>query len=82
MGLDVEHLVGEDDTIHSAGVYSFPIMLPLIFVTIGVTLLHVYLQNRRIAKIGNKLPGPPTLPIIGNAHLIWNKTHHGKLTFK
>lgn len=78
MGLDVEHLAGE--TVRSAGGYSFPLILPLIFVTISIALLHVYLQSRRIAKIGNKIPGPPTLPIIGNAHYVWNKTHNGKTT--
>lgn len=76
MGLDVEHLAGE--TARSAGGYSFPLILPMIFVSITLALLHVYLQSRRIAKIGNKIPGPPTLPIIGNAHYVWNKTHNGK----
>lgn len=55
MSLDVEHLAGE--TVRSAGGFSFPLILPLIFVTISVALLHVYLQSRRIAKIGNKIPG-------------------------
>lgn len=76
MGLDVEHLAGE--TVRSAGGYSFPLILPLIFVFISLALVHVYLESRRIAKIGNKIPGPPTLPIIGNAHYVWNKTHNGK----
>lgn len=80
MGLDVEHLAGE--TVRSAGGFSFPLILPLIFVTISLALLHVYLQTRRIAKIGNKIPGPPTLPIIGNAHYVWNKTHNGKIFTK
>ncbi|XP_055300649.1 cytochrome P450 4g15-like [Sitodiplosis mosellana] len=74
MGLDVEHLAGE--TVRSAGGYTFPLILPLIFVTISLALLHVYLQSRRIAKIGNKIPGPPTLPLIGNAHYVWSKTHN------
>lgn len=75
MSLDVEHLAGE--TVRSGGGYTFPLILPLIFFTISLALLHVYLQSRRIAKIGNKIPGPPTLPIIGNAHYVWNKTHNG-----
>lgn len=60
MGLDVEPLAG--DTVRTAG-YSFPLILPLIFTTISLALVHVYLQSRRIAKIGNKIPGPPTLPL-------------------
>lgn len=76
MGLDVEPLAG--DNVRSAG-YSFPLILPMIFTTISVALIHVYLQSRRIAKIGNKIPGPPTLPIIGNAHYVWNKTHNGNI---
>lgn len=78
MAVDVEHLAG--DAIRSAGSYSswtLPLILPLIFIFISLTLLHFYLQSRRIAKIGNKIPGPPTLPIIGNAHYVWNKTHNG-----
>lgn len=77
MGLDVEHLAGE--TVRSAGGYSFPLILPLIFVFISLALLHVYLQSRRIAKLGNRIPGPTPLPIIGNAHMVWNKTHNGKI---
>lgn len=76
MNIDVEHFAGE--TVRSAGSYSFPLILPLIFVTICLALLHVYLQSRHIARIGNKIPGPPTLPIIGNAHYVWNKSHNGK----
>lgn len=67
MGLDVEQLAGE--TARSAG-YSFPLILPLIFVSISLALVHVYLQSRRIAKIGNKIPGPPTLPIIVRKYFI------------
>lgn len=76
MSLDVEHLA--DEAVRSGG-YSLPLILPLIFVTISLTLLHFYLESRRIAIIGNKIPGPPTLPIIGNAHYVWSKTHNGKL---
>lgn len=75
MSLDVEHLA--DETVRAGG-YSLPLILPIIFVTISLTLLHFYLETRRIAKLGNKIPGPPTLPIIGNAHYVWSKTHNGK----
>lgn len=75
MSLDVEQLA--DETVRAGG-YSLPLILPIIFVTISLTLLHFYLESRRIAKLGNKIPGPPTLPIIGNAHYVWSKTHNGK----
>lgn len=77
MNSNVEDIAGE--TIRTAGDYTFPLLLPIVFVIVSLTLLHVYLQSRRIARIGNKIPGPPPLPIIGNAHLVWNKTHNGKL---
>lgn len=76
MTVDVEHLAGEN--IRAASGISFPLIIPLIFVTISLALTHLYLQTRRIARLGNKIPGPPTLPIIGNAHYVWNKTHNGR----
>lgn len=76
MATNVEYLAGEH--VRAAGGFSFPLIIPVIFVFITLTLLHVYLQTRRIAKMGNKMPGPPALPIIGNAHMVWNKTHNGK----
>lgn len=78
MAVDVEFLA--DENVRSAIGYSFPLIVPLSFVFIALGLLHLYLQTRRIAKIGNKIPGPSALPIIGNAHMVWNKTHNGNIS--
>lgn len=58
--------------------FSFPLMMPLILATVTLAVLHVWLEQRRIAKIGNRIPGPSTLPILGNAHYVINKNHHGE----
>lgn len=79
MAVNVEQIV--DQNFRQAG-FSFPIVIPLIVLTVGLVLLHLYLETRRIAKIGNRIPGPPTLPIIGNAHYVFNKTHNGKSSDK
>lgn len=76
MATNVEFIAGEH--VRAAGGLSFPLIIPVIFVFVTLTLLHVYLQSRRIAKMGNRIPGPATLPLIGNAHMVWNKTHNGR----
>lgn len=75
MTVNVEQIV--DQNLRQSG-FSFPIVIPLIVLTVGLALIHFYLETRRIAKLGNRIPGPPALPIIGNAHYILNKTHNGK----
>lgn len=53
-----------------------PIVIPLLTVTAVLLALHYYQQRSRLMKMGNKLPGPKTLPIIGNSHLILGKSNH------
>lgn len=57
--------------------YMFPWMIPLIATSIALVMLYWYNQTKRLAKYGNMIPGPPTLPIIGNAHYVMGKNHHG-----
>ncbi|XP_059618539.1 cytochrome P450 4g15-like [Phlebotomus argentipes] len=52
-----------------------PLMLPLIATTLSLLLVYMWQQSRRIAKMGNALPGPPTLPFVGNAHILVGKNH-------
>uniref|UniRef100_A0A1B0GJR2 Cytochrome n=1 Tax=Lutzomyia longipalpis TaxID=7200 RepID=A0A1B0GJR2_LUTLO len=35
-------------------------------------------KSQRITKMGHALPGPPTLPFVGNAHILMGKTHSAK----
>lgn len=58
--------------------FSFPLVVPLIVATISLAVAHFWLEQRRMAKLGNLIPGPPTLPLLGNAHYVYKKTHHGK----
>lgn len=57
--------------------YTFPLLLPLIAITIGTVLLYWWQQTKRMVRMANKIPGPPTLPILGNAHYVLGKTHNG-----
>uniref|UniRef100_A0A1L8E432 Putative cytochrome n=1 Tax=Nyssomyia neivai TaxID=330878 RepID=A0A1L8E432_9DIPT len=52
-----------------------PLMLPLIATTISLTVVYIWMQSQRITKMGHALPGPPTLPFVGNAHILMGKTH-------
>lgn len=74
MVVDAQQL-NEENLRISSGFFS-PLMIPLIAVTVALSLAHFYLQYRRVAKLGNKIPGPPSLPFIGNALMVINKTHN------
>jgi cytochrome P450 family 4 len=45
-----------------------PFVMPSITVIVMLYALHYYQNNSRTAKLANRIPGPPTLPFIGNAH--------------
>lgn len=61
--------------------FVFPWILPLIATTIGLVMLYWHTQTKRLAKYGNRIPGPPTLPIIGNAHYVIGKSHNRKYIY-
>lgn len=77
MAIEVEHVVEGSRLLG----FSFPLVVPLILATVSLAVLHFWLEQRRIAKLGNKLPGPSTLPLLGNAHYVMNKNHNGKQSF-
>lgn len=74
MAVEVEHVVEGSRFLF----FSFPLVVPLIVATVSLAVVHFWLEQRRVAKLGNLIPGPSTLPLIGNAHYVFNKTHHGK----
>ncbi|KAI2474060.1 hypothetical protein C4B38_000147 [Diabrotica virgifera virgifera] len=53
--------------------------IPLILIGIISVLLgyQYWFKNQRYVQMGNKFPGPATLPFIGNAHLAFGKSAHG-----
>lgn len=56
--------------------FTFPLMLPLIATTIALGIAYWWQQNKRLVKMGNLIPGPPTIPLLGNAHYVMGKTHN------
>ncbi|KAI2474059.1 hypothetical protein C4B38_000146 [Diabrotica virgifera virgifera] len=53
--------------------------IPLILIGVISALLayHYWFKNQRYVQLGNKFPGPATLPLIGNAYLAFGKSAHG-----
>lgn len=45
-----------------------PLFMPLAIVLVTLVTIHFWQITRRERKMGNQMPGPPTIPIIGNAH--------------
>ena len=45
------------------------IVIPAISSLVVLVLLHLYQTQSRMAKLANQIPGPKTLPFIGNAHI-------------
>ncbi|CAG9861388.1 unnamed protein product [Phyllotreta striolata] len=56
------------DTADSASILSSPILLTLLGIISLLTIYHYWFKNQRYVKLGNQMPGPPAVPIIGNAH--------------
>ncbi|KAJ6640354.1 Cytochrome P450 4g15 [Pseudolycoriella hygida] len=56
--------------------YMFPLVLPLTTALIGLIVFYYWQQNKRYVKLGNLMPGPPTLPLLGNAHYVIGKSHN------
>ncbi|KAK0183146.1 hypothetical protein PV327_001215 [Microctonus hyperodae] len=53
----------------SSTYFASGLFYPLIGIIAALLAVHFYLENMRIVRMGNKLPGPPTVPFFGNALL-------------
>jgi hypothetical protein len=57
--------------------WSLPLLSPLVLVLVLLVVLCRYLRSRsRMVRLINRIPGPPYLPIIGNA-IEMNVEHDG-----
>lgn len=65
-----------EQLIESSGIFSSPLLLPLIAIITVLTAVHFWQLSRRERKLGDLIPGPPTIPILGNAHYFVNSTNH------
>lgn len=66
------------EQIVQGGVLSSPLLMPLLAIVAVLAAVHFWQMSRRERKIGDLLPGPPTIPIVGNAHYFINSSNHGK----
>lgn len=57
--------------------FSSPLLFPLITVVVALSAVHFWQQTRRERKFGDLIPGPPTIPILGNAHFFVNLKNNG-----
>lgn len=62
----------------SMGLGSTPILATLLVASAVLYAIHYYQTNSRLHKLGDKLPGPPGIPFLGNALLAVGKSPHGK----
>ncbi|XP_054004650.1 cytochrome P450 4g15-like [Hylaeus anthracinus] len=53
----------------STSYWQTAVFYSLIAITTILSGVYVYMENLRIVRFGNKLPGPQTVPILGNALL-------------
>lgn len=65
------------EQIIQSSVFSSPLLMPLLAIVFVLAAVHFWQMTRRERKIGDLLPGPPTVPIIGNAYYFLNSNNHG-----
>lgn len=58
-------------------------MIFLILLSLIILLITYFLLKRkRNVDLGNKIPGPRTIPLLGNGHSFLNKSTDGKWLIK
>lgn len=63
----------------ASGVIGFStVFLLIMFVVLTIAAIHFYFKTQESYKLAIKIPGPPPIPILGNALLALGKTPNGK----
>ncbi|KAG7207316.1 hypothetical protein KM043_008983 [Ampulex compressa] len=57
---------------------TFYVLSAFVVILIGI---YYYMTTSRMFRMGNKLPGPPTIPILGNAHMTLTLRPEDAFTF-
>ncbi len=60
----------------TSGIFSSPLFPPLMAILITLTIIHFRQLLKRERKLGDLLPGPPTVPLLGHAHYFVTNTNH------
>lgn len=61
-------------------IYSIGLILtPFVVGGLGLLAYYFYWKNSRLYIMGQKIPGPPTIPFFGNAHIVIGFTTHGNI---
>lgn len=54
------------------------IFIPILFVILAVTAIHVYFKSQESYKFAIRIPGPEPIPILGNALMAIGRTPNGE----
>ncbi|XP_075156968.1 cytochrome P450 4g1-like [Haematobia irritans] len=72
-----EDIVTQKMTENVSATFSWsPLYTSLLGIAVIAILYEVMIRNTRKYKLLKNMPCPPKLPLIGNAHLLLNKTNH------
>lgn len=63
-----EVVVGSIAAASATGLSATTVFLSLLIPAVVLYLIYFRISRRHMIELGEKLPGPPALPIIGNAH--------------